>query len=286
MSDGEGERMQPSMWTSYLMDQAPEEMVQTFAAHGWRHLEMSDEHAKVLLERGAPAATGEALRALADSHGVTIRQGHLWLQCDLCARDGQALLDALRTWLDLFVALGIRAAVLHPGGREMAEDGASPKAIQGVRLERLAVLCDHVRGAGLSICLENVPGCGEVDDLLAIIEAVGRENLGICLDTGHLNMGSGDQAGFIRSAGAYLRATHLADNEGQTDQHLMPFGRGTVDWRAVMGGLNAIGYQGLLNYEIPGESHGVPLPIRLAKLDYLHRVTDYLLALASTGDAA
>ena len=49
VSDGEDERMQPSMWTSYLMDQTPEEMVQTFAAHGWRHLEMSDEHAKVLL---------------------------------------------------------------------------------------------------------------------------------------------------------------------------------------------------------------------------------------------
>ena len=167
--------------------------------------------------------------------------------------------------------------------REMTEAGAAPEAIHAVRVERLGVLCDHVRDAGLSICLENVPNCPEVDDLLAIITAVGRDNLGICLDTGHLNMASGDQVGFIRGAGAYLRATHLADNEGLKDQHLMPYERGTVDWPAVMGALGAIGYRGLANLETPGESHGMPLAIKRAKLDYLHRVMDYLLELAARG---
>jgi sugar phosphate isomerase/epimerase len=277
--------MQPSVWTSFLIDQTPEEMIRTFAAHGWHVLEMSDEHAQMLLERGAPAAAGEALRATAASEGVSFPQGHLWLHSDLCGLDGRMVMDTLRRWLDLFVGLGIRAAVLHPGGRAMAEAGAGPEAIRAVRVERLASLCDHVRDAGVSICLENVPNCPEVDDLLAIITAVGRDNLGICLDTGHLNMASGDQAGFIRGAGAYLRATHLADNEGLKDQHLMPFERGTVDWPAVMGALGAIGYRGLANLEIPGESHGMPLAIRRAKLDYLQRVMDYLLELGA-GPAA
>ena len=37
-----GKRMQPSVWTSFLIDQTPEEMIRTFAAHGWHVLEMSD----------------------------------------------------------------------------------------------------------------------------------------------------------------------------------------------------------------------------------------------------
>ncbi len=275
--------MQAGVWTSFLIDQTPEEMIQTFAAQQWFRLELSDEHAQVLLGRGAPAATGQALRAAAESYGVAFPQGHLWLSCDLCARDERFVLDTLRRWLDLFVALGVRAAVLHPGGRELTEEGASPAAIQSIRVKRLALLCQHIRGSEMSICLENVGNCGEIDDLLAIVGAVGQDNLGICLDTGHLNMGSRDQAGFIRAAGSHLRAMHLADNEGQTDQHLMPYGRGTVDWGTVMASLGAIRYGGLLNLEVPGESHGVPLAIRLAKLDYLHRVMDYLVGLASAG---
>jgi len=276
--------MQPSVWTSYLIDQTPEEMIETFAHRRWFYLEMSDEHAQVLLERGEPAVTGRATRAFAESRGVSFPQGHLWLASDLTARNGQLVLDTLRRWLDLFVALGIRAAVLHPGGRELIDEGASPETIQNIRAERLALLCDHVRGTDLSICLENIVGLApEVDDLLAIITDVDRPNLGICLDTGHLNMTSGDQAGFIASAGSYLTATHIADNEGQTDQHLMPYGRGTVDWGSVMRSLGAIDYGGLLNLEIPGENR-CPLAIRLAKLDYLHEVMDYLVEMTSPAD--
>ena len=244
--------MQPSVWTSFLIDQTPEEMIRTFAAHGWHVLEMSDEHAQMLLERGAPAAAGEALRATAASEGVSFPQGHLWLHSDLCGLDGRMVMDTLRRWLDLFVGLGIRAAVLHPGGRAMAEAGAGPEAIRAVRVERLASLCDHVRDAGVSICLENVPNCPEVDDLLAILTAVGRDNLGICLDTGHLNMASGDQVGFIRGAGPTCGPPTSPTTRAQ-DQHLMPYERGTVDWPAVMGALGAIGYRGWRTWRSPGE---------------------------------
>lgn len=69
---------------------------------------------------------------------------------------------------------------------------------------------------------------------------------------------------------------HIADNEGQTDQHLMPFGRGTVAWDTVTRELNALNYRGLFNFEIPGESR-CPLPVRLAKLEYLKSILPILL---------
>lgn len=268
--------MTPGMWTSYLFDCAPEEMVERFAEKGWFHLELSTEHGERLLERGDPVAAGREFARFAADRGVSLPQGHLWLTCDIAADEQPQVLDRLEKWLDLFVAAGVRAAVLHPGGNEMRRRNDPPEAILESQVRALRRLCDRTRGTDLVICLENVSGAPEAEDLLAIISAAGAENLGICLDTGHLHMASGDQAGFIRRANSRLQALHIADNEGQSDQHLMPYGRGTVDWKIVMEALKSLPYTGLLNMEIPGENRA-PLEIRLAKLDYLKEVARFMI---------
>lgn len=268
--------MKPGMWTSYLFDCTPEEMVEHFARKGWFHLELSTEHGEQLLGRGDPAAVGRDFARFAADRGVSLPQGHLWLTCDIAAAEQPSILDRLERWLDLFAAVGVRAGVLHPGGNEMRRRDAAPEAILERQVVALRRLCAHTRDTDLVICLENVSGTPEAEDLLAIISAVGAENLGICLDTGHLHMASGDQAGFIRCAGSRLQALHIADNEGKSDQHLMPYGRGTVDWKAVMEALKILPYTGLLNMEIPGENRA-PLEILLAKLDYLKEVARFMI---------
>ena len=42
--------MNISMWSGYLLDLDPQEMIRTFAAHGWHHLELADEHGLDLVE--------------------------------------------------------------------------------------------------------------------------------------------------------------------------------------------------------------------------------------------
>ena len=98
---------------------------------------------------------------------------------------------------------------------------------------------------------------------------------GICLDTGHLNLAGGDPARFVTEAGPWLRALHIADNEGAADQHMLPYGRGTVPWEPFLKALGASGYDGLFNFEIPGETH-VPMEIRVAKLRYILEMADYM----------
>ena len=44
--------MHLAMWTSYLYDLQPEEMLARFSEKGWTHLELSDEHGNALLDRG------------------------------------------------------------------------------------------------------------------------------------------------------------------------------------------------------------------------------------------
>ena len=268
----EREFMTPCFWTSFLMDHSPEEMATTFAAKGWRHLELSSEHAEVLLARGDPWKVGESFRRFTADAGVSLPQGHMSLAADIAGSESEHWADELRRWLDLFLALGVRAAVLHAEGR------GEPDAER--RARTLRTLTEHVRGTDLVICLENLAFAGSgqtVADLRArIVAAEGGGNLGICLDTGHLHLVRGDQAAFIREAGPLLQALHIADNDGSGDQHLLPFGRGTVDWAAVTGALIALPYRGMFNFEVPGERR-CPLAVRLAKLDYVRSILPVLL---------
>lgn len=48
-----------------------------------------------------------------------------------------------------------------------------------------------------------------------------------------------------------------------------------MDFFSVVRGLREIGYDGLFNYEIPGDRHA-PEQILRYKLRYLYSVTDYL----------
>lgn len=267
--------MKPSVW-SYYFHSSPEEMTRQFASKGFEQLELSDEHGKALLERGAPAKAGAEFAQFAAGHGVSFPQGHLWLTCDIAGLRQADVLEAMKSWLDLFVAVGVKAAVLHPGGHELQSKGASADDIRDSQVRALRQIVGHLRGSGMIICLENMHS-QVAGDLLALIDAAGKEGLAICLDTGHLNLDRGDQGRFIREAGANLKALHLADNDGSSDQHLMPFGRGNVKWSEVFAALRETNYDGLYNFEIPGETQNCPDSVRMAKLDYIKAIWPALI---------
>lgn len=264
-----------SMWTSFFIDLSPEAAIGELAAAGWRHAELSDEHSKALLERGDAARTGAAFRRFADEAGVAVPQGHLWLTVDIAPAD-EALrrqaIDGLKQWLDLYLAVGIQAAVLHPGGGKHTD----PAACLDEQLRSLRELTGHVRGASIVLCLEN---CSSGAALMPILEAADDPaHIGVCLDTGHLNLTSESQGAFIRACGPRLKALHLAENDKSGDQHNFPFARGgSVPWNEVAEALADVGYAGLLNFEVPGENR-CPLSVRRLKLEYLKSLASWLFA--------
>ncbi len=93
--------MRPSMWSSYLIELAPEKMVQTFVEHGWKYSELSDEHGWMLLKRGPAEREGGKFRKFASDRGFSFPQGHFYLTADI-AKESMAerarLLDALKKW--------------------------------------------------------------------------------------------------------------------------------------------------------------------------------------------
>ena len=71
-----------------------------------------------------------------------------------------------------------------------------------------------------------------------------------CWDTGHANL-NGPQVQEILAVGKHLRAIHLNDNSGITDDHMLP-GQGTMDVDGIMDALMEVGFQGPLTLECDG----------------------------------
>ena len=264
--------MKTAIWTSYHYELSPEQAIYELSKSGIRYTELSDEHALVLLERGDPAVVGAEFKKYADQMGVKIPQGHLWLGVKLVADDNAV--SVLKKWIDLFRAIGIKRGVLHCDAMKDVDIPYKQKLLRNV--EKIKELVDYIKGTDFIICLENL--CSivpSVEDLLYIIKKVGGRNLGICLDTGHLNLVGGNQRDFILKAGRKLKALHIADNEGAVDQHMMPFGKGTVNIKEVFATLKEIGYKGIYNLEIGGERR-CPVEIRRFKAQYIKKSFEYL----------
>ena len=262
------------IWTSYYMELDVKDAVKRFIDNGIYCAELSDEHGLKLLEADEDVVkTGREFAAFLKENSFEMTQGHLWLYAKICS-DPDAV-DILCRWIDLYEAIGVKTMVLHCDPLLNEEISYEEKLDRNV--ERLKLLAEHIRDKDIYICLENlnriVPS---VDDILYIIEKVGSDRLAVCLDTGHLNLTLKNQREFILKAGDKLKALHIADNRGEKDDHLMPYGGGTVDFCEVVSALREVGYCGMFNLEIPGE-RSIPLELRDAKLAYIKRCYAYLM---------
>ncbi|MBO5879751.1 MAG: sugar phosphate isomerase/epimerase [Clostridia bacterium] len=130
----------------------------------------------------------------------------------------------------------------------------------------------------IKLCIENLCGIFDgIDDILYAIDRVGSEKLCVCLDTGHLNITkTSSQSEFILKAGKRLCALHIADNEGVVDQHIIPYGRGNVDFIEVARALREVEYDGVFNYEIGGDSGKCPIPVKHVKYLTVRATYDYI----------
>ena len=79
-------------------------------------------------------------------------------------------------------------------------------------------------------------------------------DVGICLDFGHAQI-DGDVVEAVETVSEHLIATHVHDNRGRTDDHLVPF-EGTIDWPAALTAVRKVGYEGALMFELA--AHGSP----------------------------
>ena len=270
-----------SVWAGYYKELRPDVVMDLYRQAGFTHMEWSQRHTEMLLPESTPEKVGKQVAAWAKERDFSIPQGHLSFKGGICTEER---LEQLKKEVELFQNAGITNAVLHAnGGDELPFEKR-----YDCWVENISRLCQYVKGTELTFCLENlgsVPFTHWAANLLKLIDDCGGENLGICLDVGHLHMTNirdGEQQSsteFIRTAGKRLRALHIHENNGKADDHQMPFSAKTgFDWKQLVRALEENQYSGIFNFETIGESKNTPLAVRHEKLKYMRYLAEYMLS--------
>lgn len=113
----------------------------------------------------------------------------------------------------------------------------------------LEKICGYAVDRNIEIALENDSSLKTMEQILDIIRIIDMPNLGICVDTGHANLGDLGPERAIRMAGSLLFTTHIHDNLGREDDH-MPPGMGKIVWEDVFLALKDIGYERTIMLEL------------------------------------
>jgi sugar phosphate isomerase/epimerase len=249
------------------------------------HLRLVAEHGFDTIELFASRAhfdyhSADAASALAgwlDETGVQLHSVHAPIADSLvsgvwgrpwstAAADARSRAEAVDESL---AAIGLARTV--PYGQLIVHLGV-PAGIPGAALNQrdaarrsFETIGGRAADAGVQVALEVIPN--DLSSPAALVrlfdEDLEVDNAGICLDLGHAHL-LGDVVDAVETVSGWVSTTHVHDNRGKTDEHLLPF-EGTIDWAGTMLALQKVGYDGVLMFEPAGATDPVPVLRKAAK---------------------
>lgn len=167
-------------------------------------------------------------------------------------------------------AIGAKLVVTHLGVPDnMPAPG--PDNDGGALSRSLTALAAEARSHGLTLALEVIPNrLSTPEALVARLEqADASEDAdeivghGVCLDVGHAHLMTGTMDA-VETLGGHLITTHIHDNAGKRDDHLVPF-QGTINWSALVMAMEKVGYDGVWMFEIGAPAPGTDYEQTLAR---------------------
>lgn len=231
-----------------------------------------------------------SVRRQAKASGVRFGQGHspMFNQFEDSDR-ARWLTEMTRRSLEAAAIVEVPWLVFHPG--QMPGGCFDDEHLAGIRQRNLdwyGELLPLAESTGVGIAIENTsdafrPGrsYGSIPaELVDLVDALGSPVVGVCWDTGHGHLQGLKQGEALRALGGRLKCLHVADNDGRSDQHVLPF-CGTVDWPEVMAGLRAVAYDAPFSFETHASFSRLPWQVRDSALRHAVDLGHYLLTLGA-----
>jgi sugar phosphate isomerase/epimerase len=167
------------------------------------------------------------------------------------AGDGTARQAAVReaeAALRISLRVPFRTLVVHlgtPAAKSAAGDNSRAAAVRSAD-----EICRLAEPLGVRVALEVIPNpLSTPASLVAMLENdLETTFAGICMDFGHAFLG-GDVPDAVETAAEHLIATHVHDNRGRSDDHLVPY-FGSIDWDGALVTMQKIGYEGTYMMEL------------------------------------
>lgn len=227
--------------------------------------------------------------------GVTFSQSHppydsnIWrADRKLTEEDRDLYFEGVRRSLYASGKLGVKWCVIH-AQTDVLDNEMSFEQDLRRNIEFYTPLVEWAKQYGTGIAIENMAEFNPdktkqrftavVEDQIAIIDALNDAAVGGCWDFGHAQMVYRDQVPALRKLGHRLKATHVQENNGNDDDHYLPFIRGTTPWEELMPLLKEIGYEGDFTYEVHGFFAGIPDELRIRAGKFAYEIGQYLVGL-------
>ncbi len=175
----------------------------------------------------------------------------------------KAAVEETLATLEVAAAVRYSTLVLH-GGVPEPHGGAADNHLASL-VRSLEELSPVAQGYGIRLAVEVIPNALSTPSaLVALIESdLDAAELGICMDVGHARL-MGDVVDAIETCSGHLITTHLHDNRGRHDDHLVP-GKGVIDWDATLLALQKIGYDEVWMLELAAAAERKPVLEAAAK---------------------
>jgi sugar phosphate isomerase/epimerase len=188
----------------------------------------------------------------------------------------KAAVDETIATLDVAGAVPYDVMVVHCGVPALhAAPGDNHRASLIRSLEELSPIAQH---HGVRMAIEVIPNeLSTPSALVDVIESdIDATGLGICVDVGHARI-MGDVVDAIETCSGHIITTHLHDNRGRNDDHLVP-GRGVIDWDATTLAFQKVGYDGVWMLELAASAE------RKAVLEQAAKARERFESLLHIGD--
>jgi len=184
--------------------------------------------------------------------------------------------DEMMAVLDVAAAVPFQVMVVHCGVPDPY--GAPGDNHRGSLVRSLEELSPVAQRYGVRLAIEVIPN--ELSTPSALVELIESDidasGLGICMDVGHARL-MGDVVDAIEACSGHVITTHLHDNRGRSDDHLVP-GKGVIDWDATTLSFQKVGYDGAWMFELAVAAD------RKAILEQAAKARERLESLLNIGD--
>ena len=236
------------------------ERVRMFAGTGFKHLDYNfyDKHKKGsdFLTKSWINEVVAAGRAAEQLNFDFIQAHSPGYNSEKPEEDHEAGMLATVRSIEACGYLGINNIVVHTGVASNMKYPVDKQAYFEASKRFLDKLVPYMEKYNVNVLIENGSSkwMGDMyffmapDEMLDFVKYFNHPLLHICWDTGHANSMNRDPYLDILALGSELRALHVQDNFGTTDEHIAPF-MGTLPLDSLMQGLIASNYKGYFTFE-------------------------------------
>ena len=226
------------------------------------------------------------VRDYCEKHGACFVQAHNmvhnYFAPDADSSGKNVLVDRS---LEITARLGGKISIMHP----MAPPGKEydTQACLAANRDFFRQKAELAAKWGLQIAIENLFStrlfngdiikryCSNSAELVELVEAIDMENVGICVDTGHMHLSGEPHGEGIRRCGKRLIALHIHDNDTFNDEHLMPY-CGTIVWDECYAALRDIKYGNFFNLEVLHACEKLPPDIQMGFLKQIYTLSEWM----------